>query len=123
MQLVILFCEMSIILCLSSACLTAVCYASVDLFSVSSLLPDLNSNVLYFNMVIFSSYLSLSFLAVKRHLDQGDLDKGKYLVVPGLQFQRFRHRASKTTHTVIHFLQQGHTYSKKATSPNSLYFL
>ena len=26
---------------------------------------------------------------------------------------------SKSTHTVTHFLQQGHTYSKKTTSPNT----
>jgi hypothetical protein len=29
------------------------------------------------------------------------------------------HRASKPTPTVTHFLQQGHTYSNKATPPNT----
>ena len=30
-----------------------------------------------------------------------------------------RRRVSKATHTVTYFLQQGHTYSNKATLPNS----
>jgi hypothetical protein len=38
-----------------------------------------------------------------------------YLVLKGT-----RRRQSKPTPTVIHFLQQGHTYSNKATSPNGI---
>jgi hypothetical protein len=34
-------------------------------------------------------FLSLDFIAVKRHHDQGNSYKGKHLVRDGLQFQRF----------------------------------
>ena len=33
--------------------------------------------------------LTKSFIAVKRHHDQGNSYKGKYLIDDGLQFQRF----------------------------------
>ena len=43
---------------------------------------------------------------------EGGLPKAK------TEFQEARRRISKPTFTVTHFLQQSHTYSKKATFPN-----